>query len=64
MPTPDAAHDPDLVCPHCGEHVKVVRDGWAFIYTQVLMHLDRCAAELSTEERQRLATAAAEKARR
>jgi hypothetical protein len=47
-----------VTCPHCGADVEVARGGWPYRYTQLLQHLADCAAELSQQERQRLAAMA------
>lgn len=59
--TPPLPIDPEPVpCPHCGELLPIDAGGWAYRYTQALVHLSRCAADLPKEQRQSLATAVAD----
>jgi hypothetical protein len=49
-----------VVCPHCNQRIDVQPGGWAFVYSQLLTHLDRCAAELTEQERRTMAEKALE----
>lgn len=40
-----------LHCPQCLEPVPVDPGGWATRYTQILLHLDRCASGLRQHDR-------------
>jgi hypothetical protein len=42
-------------CPFCEDLLKLTLAGWAYRYTEMLLHLDRCAPQVSERERQRAA---------
>lgn len=44
-------------CPYCQEPLHIRSGGWAFRYTQILLHLDRCVPEVSPHERHEAALA-------
>jgi phage pi2 protein 07 len=55
MPRFTEGREDAIVCPRCEEQLDVQSGGWAYVHTQVLLHLDRCADELSEHDRQELA---------
>ena len=40
-----------IICPYCYQEIDVPHGGWAYRYTQVLFHLDRCVPDRPIEER-------------
>jgi hypothetical protein len=42
-------------CPHCRDRVAIADGGWAYRYTQALLHLDRCIPGVTEHERQKAA---------
>jgi hypothetical protein len=44
-------HQTELPCPCCGMRLFLEDGSWPYRYTQVLLHLDRCAPYLTSDER-------------